>query len=665
MKNEGDNSILNNLRCPDCLGAFIQNEKTPQCDSCGAQYHISEGIPDLRKDRSSYYCEFPKGDIEQFLADSKVDLEGTVRAYLRNKQLPPKLGEYIMGSGRAGWTFLLPISAKSRVLDLGCGWGTLAYGLANRADEVVALDSTLERMRLLHNRSVLDGLRNLKTVCAGDGTHLPFANDSFDIVIVNGVLEWVPSGLAGNPGELQRAFLREVRRVLKPSGTLLLGIENRYAWKTWFRNPDGHTGLRFVPWLPRFLATMYSKVTGKGEYRNWLYSEKQYERLLSNEGFDSSSFVVPLPGYHHPVWMVPLTQPKKIAKRVRRSVRSPIMKTLQYVKGRLTAMFPDAFTIIASSELKKPNFLDRLLRHLNELDISGWEDIPQECAEYRINGEMGIVTILLQKNGSGNVIKLPLHSRAIIELEHEVTFFQESPKQLSNLLPRVISKGNFDAQEYFVYSFLPGSSGEGFRIEDGRLSKVLNSAVQLLVTFDNEKDLTNASSQLANIEQKVLSLASSESQRNCVNNAVKRCQGFIETISDDGWILGHGDFKLANCILAKDSLSIQGVIDWGGWSKRELPGYDLAFLLTDIKWRFGSSLEESIRLWRDDLPAESWAIQAIDHFNLATNRNIGDKEWRAIMAWQWLKRLAPLADLVECKRFDYNYLNRMFDVYAD
>ena len=246
-------------------------------------------------------------------------------------------------------------------------------------------------------------------------------------------------------------------------------------------------------------------------------------------------------------------------------------------------------------------------------------------------------------------------------LNNIVTYFRyhlsnAALEGLNNRISNIIKKS-------CGYSFLPGKSGDGFRIEDGRFSKVLNSAVELLAGFDKEKDLTNASSQLANIEEKVLSLASSELQRNCVNNAVKRCQGFIETISDDGWVLGHGDFKLANCILEKDS--IQGVIDWGGWRKKELPGYDLAFLLTDIKWRFGSSLEESIRLWRDNLPMESWAIQAIDHYNLATNRNIGGNEWKAILAWQWLKRLAPLADLVEWKRFDYIYLSGMFDVYTD
>ncbi len=35
------------------------------------------------------------------------------------------------------------------------------------------------------------------------------------------------------------------------------------------------------------------------------------------------------------------------------------------------------------------------------------------------------------------------------------------------------------------------------------------------------------------------------------------------------------------------------------------------------------------------------------------------------MAWQWLKRLAPLADGVESKRFDYAYLENMFTIYHD
>jgi SAM-dependent methyltransferase len=178
----------------------------------------------------------------------------------------------------------------------------------------------MERMRLLWERARRDKLENLKTICAGDGQYLPFGDDSFDVVVVNGVLEWVPSGMEGNPGKLQRDFLAEIRRVLKPSGSLLLGIENRNSWKTWFRNKDGHTGLRFVPWLPRILASLYSRICGKGPYRNWLYSSGQYAKLLRGVGLDRAEFHVPLPGYHHPVWMCPLQDSEGIAKRVARPV---------------------------------------------------------------------------------------------------------------------------------------------------------------------------------------------------------------------------------------------------------------------------------------------------------------------------------------------------------
>ena len=97
----------------------------------------------------------------------------------------------------------------------------------------------------------------------------------------------------------------------------------------------------------------------------------------------------------------------------------------------------------------------------------------------------------------------------------------------------------------------------------------------------------------------------------------------------------------------------------------ELPGYDLVFMLTDYQARSGQGLIESIKEWRDHMPQVDWVRHAVKQYNLSTHREIGDKEWRAIMAWQWLKRLAPLADLVESKRFDYHYLEALFQIYAN
>ena len=71
MENKELNSFYEDLRCPECLGKISVKNERPKCKLCGIEYQIKEGIPDLRKDRSSYYCEFPKNEIEQFLADAK------------------------------------------------------------------------------------------------------------------------------------------------------------------------------------------------------------------------------------------------------------------------------------------------------------------------------------------------------------------------------------------------------------------------------------------------------------------------------------------------------------------------------------------------------------------------------------------------------------------
>ncbi|HEU4690335.1 MAG TPA: ubiquinone/menaquinone biosynthesis methyltransferase [Vicinamibacterales bacterium] len=94
-------------------------------------------------------------------------------------------------------------------LDLACGTGDIAYSVAGRGADVVALDLTPRMLQLaLAKRAPGDRV----TFIAGDMTSLPFSDHQFDVVTIGYGLRNVP---------LLAAALHEIKRVLRPGGTML------------------------------------------------------------------------------------------------------------------------------------------------------------------------------------------------------------------------------------------------------------------------------------------------------------------------------------------------------------------------------------------------------------------------------------------------------------
>lgn len=114
-------------------------------------------------------------------------------------------------------TALLRAQAMGRVLDIGTGTGRMIELFASAADRFVALDNSVEMLRLA--RAKLAGLSDAAQVQArteivlGDFNLLPFENASFDTVLFHQVLHY-----AQTP---DRA-IAEAARVLTPDGRLLV-----------------------------------------------------------------------------------------------------------------------------------------------------------------------------------------------------------------------------------------------------------------------------------------------------------------------------------------------------------------------------------------------------------------------------------------------------------
>jgi malonyl-CoA O-methyltransferase len=122
----------------------------------------------------------------------------------------------------------------ARVLDLGAGTGECSMALRKRYRKasVVSLDIALNMLRQTQNRG--GWLRKPACVC-GDGECLPFADDSFELVFSNLMLQWCM--------DLEPVFT-ELRRVLAPGGLLMFTTfgpdtlrELRASWEV----VDGYT----------------------------------------------------------------------------------------------------------------------------------------------------------------------------------------------------------------------------------------------------------------------------------------------------------------------------------------------------------------------------------------------------------------------------------------
>ncbi|MFP5213641.1 MAG: class I SAM-dependent methyltransferase [Acidobacteriota bacterium] len=106
-----------------------------------------------------------------------------------------------------------------RVLEIGLGQGADSEQIIRRGAVWTGLDITQESVRRVQTRLAL---RNLpyKELKQGSVLHMPFEDESFDIVFSHGVLHHVPDVLGAQ---------REIRRVLGKDGELIVMLYAKWS----------------------------------------------------------------------------------------------------------------------------------------------------------------------------------------------------------------------------------------------------------------------------------------------------------------------------------------------------------------------------------------------------------------------------------------------------
>lgn len=138
---------------------------------------------------------------------------------------------------------------NARILDVGCGIGAYVEKIREASNGALAfgVDVDLEKLADAHRN------KNLLTLAASTSEHLPFANYSFDAVLLHEVIEHVAD---------DRLTIYEAHRVVKPGGKVVVFAPNRlYPFEThgaYFGKRYLFGNIPLIGWLPDSLRSKFA-----------------------------------------------------------------------------------------------------------------------------------------------------------------------------------------------------------------------------------------------------------------------------------------------------------------------------------------------------------------------------------------------------------------------
>lgn len=185
-----------------------------------------------------YSEELLRKTFDVFGSYFKDDIDRAENSYYLERPLIAFLDHYGIG-----------LNGK-KVLDFGCGSGASSVILAKLgAQKVVGIDIDEHRLSVAKLRvrdySFTD---KIELNLLSDASRLPFENDTFDVVLCQGVIEHIDY-------RERKEWIKEMWRVVTPGGYLLILETPNRLWPK-----DTHTtGLLLLPYLPPRLACIFAK----------------------------------------------------------------------------------------------------------------------------------------------------------------------------------------------------------------------------------------------------------------------------------------------------------------------------------------------------------------------------------------------------------------------
>jgi len=250
------------LRCPSCQGELLAEEAVLRCRGCGEEYPSRDGMWDLVP-RASAGVKL----LEREHYDRHADF------YLRMHETWCR-SPYYRHYHASFLNLLRRLPPGSLLLEAGCGLGHDGLELLRAGYRLVETDIALGQLaaaRELHREA---GFSSSSAHLLADAEHLPFAEGSFDGALMVAALHHLPEPLAA---------LREMRRVIKRGGILVLGTEPN-SWQNRTVYPLGKRVFALME-CGRGREGSASDMVSEGDKLAEGFSGRQLRGLLREAGF--------------------------------------------------------------------------------------------------------------------------------------------------------------------------------------------------------------------------------------------------------------------------------------------------------------------------------------------------------------------------------------------
>ena len=200
--------------------------------------------------------------------------------------------EYHLSSTRANLLRGLDLSRITRVLELGCGCGSISRYIGEQEGiQLDAIEGSAIRASLAAKRC--QDLPNV-TISTGNFNQFEFPENYYDLVLYVGVTEY-----AGRFSEREtdqealQDLLALAKRSSKGDGVVLVAIENRTGLKYMMGASEDHYGIPYIG------IDGYQNSTGIRTY-----TKEEWLAEISKAGYKFNRFVYPFPDYKVPTLML-------------------------------------------------------------------------------------------------------------------------------------------------------------------------------------------------------------------------------------------------------------------------------------------------------------------------------------------------------------------------